>query len=386
VSRKLRMGMVGGGKESFIGEVHRMATRLDNQAELVCGSFSATRKKSLDSGADLGLPAERVYGTYRDMFKIEAKLPPEERMDFVCVVTPNNMHYPISMAALDAGFHVVCDKPMTVTLDEAQNLARKIKACNRLFCLTHNYVGSPMVKEARALVAAGELGAVRRVAVEYAQGWLATREETAGCKQAAWRTNPKRAGWSCCMGDIGTHAAHLAEYIVGDALSEVCSDLSTFVRGRQLDDDGSVLLRFANGARGVLWASQVAVGEENNLRIRVYGEKGSVEWAQQEGNSLIVRRLDRPMEIRRVGTPFVGSAAAAATRMPAGHPEGYLEAFANVYKEFFRALRDFEDGKKIAASDYDYPGVEDGIRVAAFIEAVVRSSRSTKDKWFTVEN
>lgn len=384
MKRRLRIGMVGGGKDSFIGAVHRLTARMDGQAELVCGSFSSSKRKSLESGAELGLEPERVYGTYREMFKTEAKLPPDQRMDFTVIVTPNNMHYPISMAALDAGFSVVCDKPMTVTLDEAQNLARKIKATGLLFCLTHNYSGTPMVKEARNMVAKGELGCIRRVVAEYPQGWLATRAETAGCKQAVWRTNPKRAGLSCCMGDIGSHAAQLAEYIVGDAISEACADLTTFVRGRQLDDDGSVLLRFKDGARGVLWASQIAAGEENNLRIRVYGEKGSVEWAQMEPNTLIVRWQNKPMELRRAAMPYLSEAARNSSRVPPGHPEGYLEAFANIYNNFFKALRDHIDGKKIVETDYDYPTVQDGIRVAAFIEAVVRSSRSIKDKWIPV--
>ncbi len=381
MKRRLRMGMVGGGKDAFIGATHRWAARMGDEVELVCGSFSSSRRKSMESGADLGLDPDRVYGTYREMFKTEAKLPPDKRMDFVVIVTPNNMHYPISMAALDAGFSVVCDKPMTVTLDEAQNLARKVKSCGLLFCLTHNYAGAPMVKEARAMIARGELGRIRRVVAEYPQGWLATREETSGCKQAVWRTNPKRAGLSCCMGDIGSHAAHLAEYVTGDEIAEVCADLSTFVRGRQLDDDGSVLLRFREGARGVLWASQVAAGEENNLRIRVYGEKGSIEWAQMEPNTLVVRWHGKPTECRRAAMPYLSESARNASRLPPGHPEGYLEAFANVYTNFFRALRDHAEGKKIDETVYDYPAVRDGIRVASFIESVVRSSKSHKEKW-----
>ncbi len=385
MKRRLRMGMVGGGKDAMIGAVHRTVARMENQSDLVCGALSSSRKKSLESGLALGLPEDRVYGTYRELFRAESKRPAEDLMDFVVVVTPNNMHYPISMAALDAGFSVLCDKPMTVTLDEAQNLARKIKSTGKLFCLTHNYTGAPMIKEARALVASGALGRIRRVVVEYPQGWLATRAETAGCKQAAWRTNPKRSGLSCCIGDIGSHAFQMAEHVVGDNVVEICADLTTFVRGRQLDDDGSVLLRFADGARGVLWASQVAAGEENNFRLRVYGEKGSLDWSQQEPNTLTVRWLDRPMELRRTGMPYLDPAALAASRLPPGHPEGYLESFANIYASFFKALHDFVDGQKVVETDYDYPTVQDGIRVAAFVEAAVKSSRSQKEKWMPLE-
>lgn len=381
MTRRLRMGMAGGGRDAFIGGVHRIAARMDDQVELVCGAFSSSRRKSEESGKDFLLPPHRVYGTYREMFRKEAKLPPEERMDFVCIVTPNNMHYPISMAALDAGFHVVCDKPMTVTLDEAKNLARKVKQTGLLFCLTHNYPGGPMVKEAREIVGKGKLGKIRRVVVEYPQGWLATREEVAGCKQAAWRTNPKRAGLTCCMGDIGSHCENLAEYITGSEIAEVCADLTTFVKGRQLDDDGSVLIRFKNGARGVLWASQIAVGEENGLNIRVYGEKGALEWHQMEPNTLLVRWPTKPAELRRTGMPYVSKVSAENTRIPPGHPEGYLESFANVYRNFAKALNDVLAGKKVQEDDYDYPTVEDGVRGVAFLEAVVRSSKSTKDKW-----
>ena len=380
MDRRLRMGMVGGGRDAFIGAVHRMASRMDGKIELVCGAFSSSRQKSKDSGSDLLLPPDRVYGTYREMFRKEAKLADDVRMDFVSVVTPNNMHYPVAMAALDAGFHVVCDKPMTMTLEEAKNLERKVKCAGRLFCLTHNYTGNPMVKEARQLVTSGKLGQVRRVVVEYPQGWLAARLETAGQKQAAWRTDPRRAGATCCMGDIGSHCENLAEYITGLPIVEVSADLATFVKGRPLDDDGSVLLRFANDARGVLWASQIAVGEENAIAIRVYGEKGGLEWHQQESNTLIVHWTTKPTEIRRTSTPFVGKAAAANTRLPAGHPEGYLEAFGNIYNNFADALARVVDGKKVNEADCDYPNVHDGVRGMAFLDAVVKSSKS-KEKW-----
>ena len=383
MERKLRMGMVGGGRGAFIGAVHRMAAQLDGRIELVCGAFSSTRQKSIDSGRDLLLPADRVYATYREMLKKEAKRPEDDRMDFVAIVTPNNMHYPISMASLDAGFHVVCDKPMTTTVDEARNLARKIKATNSLFCLTHNYTGYPMVKEARDVVQRGKLGPIRRIVVEYPQGWLAARQETAGLKQAIWRTDPRRAGASCCMGDIGTHCENLAEYITGLKLTHVCADLTTFIKGRQLDDDGSVLCRFEEGAVGVLWASQIAAGEENALNIRVYGEKGRLEWHQQKPNTLLLQASDKPIEIRRTGGPRAGKSATAATRLPPGHPEGYIEGFANLYTSLADALVNRLDGKNKKEDGYDYPQVEDGVRGMLFLEAVVRSTKS-KEKWIAV--
>ncbi|MCX7590269.1 MAG: Gfo/Idh/MocA family oxidoreductase [Kiritimatiellae bacterium] len=383
MSRRIRMGMVGGGRGAFIGAVHRIAAQMDGKIEFVCGALSSTRPKALESGRDLLLPSNRIYTSYREMFRRESRLPEGERMDFVSIVTPNNMHYPVAMAALDAGFHVVCDKPMTVNIDEATNLARKLKQTGKLFCLTHNYTGYPMVKQARELVQKHKLGRIRRVVVEYPQGWLATRQETAGNKQAMWRTDPKRAGPSCCMGDIGTHCANLAEYIVGSRITEVCADLRTFVKGRPLDDDGSVLLRFENGASGVLWASQIAVGEENGLNIRVYGESGAIEWHQMEPNTLIVRWLNRPTEYYRTGTPFVGKAAAANTRLPPGHPEGYIEAFANIYRNFAAALEQVLAGKKIVEAEFDYPTVEDGIRGIEFLEAVIKSSKA-KEKWVKV--
>lgn len=380
MNRKLRMGMVGGGRDAFIGAVHRIAANIDGKIELVCGAFSSNPRKSKASGKDLMLPANRCYGSYQEMMETEAALPEDERMDFVAIVTPNHMHYPVASAALAAGFHVVCDKPVTFTLAEAKKLETEIKASKKLFCLTHNYTGNSMVKEARELVKTGQLGKIRRVVVEYPQGWLAGDLEKTGQKQAAWRVDPKKAGISCCMGDIGTHCANLAEYIVGSPIKELCSDLSTFVKGRQLDDDGNVLIRFRNGAKGVLWASQIAVGKENGLNIRVYGENGGIEWQQEEPNSLVVRWTDKPMEIRRAGTDFISSAAAGVTRTPAGHPEGYLEAFANIYNNFADTLIGELTGKRIKVADRDYPTIKDGIRGMAFLEAVVKSS-SSKSKW-----
>lgn len=380
MDRKLRMGMVGGGRDSFIGPVHRMAAHLDNRIELVCGAFSSTAEKSKLSGRDLHLSPDRVYADYDEMFRIEADLPDGERMDFVVIVTPNNVHYSAAVAALDAGFHIVCDKPMTLTLDEARGLERKVSESGKLFCLTHNYTGYPMVKEARELAAGGELGAVRRIVVEYPQGWLATRLESEGMKQAEWRTDPARAGASSCMGDIGTHCENLAEYVTGLRITEMCADLTTFVEGRRLDDDGSVLLRFEHGARGLLWASQIAVGEENGLRLRVYGETGGIEWRQLEPNTLVVHRPNGPTEIRRTATPFIGAAASSSARLPAGHPEGFIEAFANIYNSFADALSDAIDGCDVDEEEYDYPNVRDGVRGMAFLDAVVRSSNSD-EKW-----
>jgi len=378
------MGMIGGGAGAFIGGVHRTAARMDGLIELVSGAFSSTKQKSIDSGKELGLPNNRVYGTYREMLRSEAKLPPEEKIDFVSIVTPNNMHYPVAMAALDAGFHVVCDKPMTTSVDEADNLEKKIRQTGKLFCLTHNYTGYPMVKEARRLVAGKKLGEIRRVVVEYPQGWLSKRLEATGQKQASWRTNPKNAGASCCIGDIGSHCENLAEYIVGSPICEVSADITAFVNGRLLDDDGSVLLRFDNGAKGVLWASQIAIGEENGLSIRVYGQKGSLKWRQEEPNSLVADWEDAPRETLRTGTPFVGDTAAAATRLPPGHPEGYLSAFANIYKSFALALMKQMEGEKLTAADLDFPSVADGRRGMRFIQAVVASS-SSKEKWISVD-
>ncbi len=370
--------MVGGGRGAFIGALHRIAAAMDGQIELVCGAFSSDPQRSKDSGADLFLPANRCYGTYEEMIRAEAKLPLGERMDFMCIVTPNFMHFPPAKMALENGFHVLSDKPATFSLDEAKKLAAIVKKSGLLYGLTHNYTGYPLVKEARAMVAAGKLGKIRKVVVEYPQGWLATRLEASDQKQAAWRTDPKRSGAAGCIGDIGTHAENLAEYITGLPISELAADLTAFVKGRKLDDDGNLLLRFKGGAKGVLHSSQISVGEENNLNIRVYGEKGGLEWHQNEPNTLLVKWLDQPTQIFRTGNGYLGKAAASATRTPPSHPEGYLEAFANVYRAFAGAVRARLDGKKLAKDDpaNDYPKIEDGVRGMAFIEAVVKSSKA----------
>ena len=372
--RKVRMGMVGGGRGAFIGGVHRIAAAIDQQVELVCGAFSSTPEKAKASGEDFLLPEDRCYGTFEEMIAKEAALPEGERMDFVAIVTPNHMHFPAAKAALEGGFHVLSDKPATLNLAEAKELKEIIAATGKLYCLTHNYPGYPMVKQAREMVLGGEFGKIRKIVVEYPQGWLATRLEADGAKQAEWRTDPKRSGAAGCMGDIGTHAENLAEYISGLAISELAADLTTFVDGRLLDDDGNVLLRFENGAKGVLHASQISVGCENNLHIRIYGEKGGAEWHQTEPNTLLVHRIDQPTEIWRAGQGYLGAAATANTRTPAGHPEGYLEAFANVYRNFANHIRAVEDGTETDEVMLDYPRIDDGIRGMAFIEAVVGSS------------
>ena len=378
MSRKIRYGMVGGGRGAFIGAVHRIAANIDGQIELVAGAFSSDPEKSKDSGADFFLSPDRVYGSYQELVTQEAALPADQRIDFVSIVTPNHVHFPAAKAALEAGFHVLSDKPATFNLAEAKELAAIVKKTGRLYGLTHNYTGYPLVKEARHLVHSGKLGKIRKVVVEYPQGWLATRIEASGQKQAAWRTDPKRSGAAGCIGDIGTHAENLAEYITGLQISELAADLTAFVKGRKLDDDGNVLLRFKGGAKGVLHTSQISVGEENNLNIRVYGELGGLEWHQNEPNTLLVKWMDQPMQVYRTANGYLSDAAKAAGRTPPSHPEGYLEAFGNIYKNFANAIRARQAGKKLAKDDVanDYPKIEDGVRGMAFIEAVVASSKA----------
>jgi len=372
--RKLRMGMVGGGKDAFIGEVHRIAASMDGLIELVCGAFSSDPDKSRDSGRSLLLSDDRIYGSFREMIQSESQLPPDERMDFVSIVTPNNVHFEPAMMALDHGFHVVLEKPMAFNLDEARQLQRKVTETGRKLLLTHTYVGYPMVKEARNLVRDGKLGKIRKIYVEYPQGWLSRAAE--GNKQAAWRTDPNQSGQSGCMGDIGTHALHLAEYISGLRATRLCASLQTFVEGRQLEDDGSVLLQFDNGASGVLMASQIAAGEENALKIRVYGEQGGIEWNQQEPNTLLVKWLDKPAQVYRASGSYLSAEATAFCRTPGGHPEGYLEAFANLYRSFVWSLQPWRKG----GVQYDFPGVDDGVRGMAFLDCLLKSNAGT-EKW-----
>lgn len=373
--------MIGGGRGAFIGAVHRMAAALDGQIELVCGAFSADPERSKLSGADLFLPAERCYGTYEEMIRTEAMLPEHIRMDVVSIVTPNHMHFGPAMMALEHGFHVICDKPVCLNLQEAKILREKVQSTGLLFALTHTYTGYPMVKQARQMIAHGELGAIRRVVVEYPQGWLSTDQESTDHKQASWRTDPERSGAAGAMGDIGTHAENLAEYVTGLRIESICADLHTHVPGRRLDDDGSVLLRMDNGARGILYASQISAGEENNLKIRVYGEKGGLEWAQMEPNSLIVRWLDKTMQVCRTGVGPLYPEAIAHTRIPAGHPEGYLEAFANIYRNVAFCLQARIADEVVNPLYQDFPTIDDGVRGMEFIDAVVRSGKDEATKW-----
>ncbi len=386
LDRTLKMGMVGGGPGAFIGEVHRRAACLDGGVELVAGAFSATARKSRRKGRELGLAPARAYGLWETMIERELARPEGERIDFVSLVTPNDLHFPIAKAFLQAGVHVVCEKPMTLNVREGRALKRAVEASGCVFALTHNYTGYPMVKLARDLVRAGELGTVRKIAVEYAQGWLATPLERTGHKQAAWRTNPRSAGASGCIGDIGTHAENLVEYITGQRMTHVCADLTTFVLRRTLDDDGAVLVRFEGGSRGVLLASQVAVGEENGLAIRVYGERKGIAWRQEEPDTLRVTSVDRPVEVWRRGHGYVADtspAAARATRLPAGHPEGFLEAFASIYRNVCDTIRAQIQGVEPDPLALDFPTVDDGLRGMLFIDAVVKSARGSR-KWTRV--
>lgn len=369
------MGLIGGGEGSFIGAVHRIAAELDGQISLVCGAFSSDPVTSRRSGQSLyGLPSSRCYGSVDELIASEAKLATSERMQFVVIATPNHMHFQHAKAALEGGFHVMSDKPMTFSLSEATELKSIVDQSKKVFGLTHNYTGYPMIKEARHLVRSGAFGAIRRINIEYIQGWLSTREEITGNKQAEWRTDPTRSGAAGCMGDIGTHGENLAEYVTGLRIKSLCADLSTFVPGRALDDDGNVLLRFENGAKGILSASQIAVGVENGLTLRIYGELGGLEWAQMEPNSLVVRWPDRPYEVRRTGAAGVSDVSVEASRIPPGHPEGFLEAFALLYRHFAEAVRLCESGEQVNVADHDFPNIDDGIRGMQFIETVVASS------------
>ena len=379
--RKLRMGMVGGGKDAFIGAIHRIAANMDGLIELVCGALSIHEEIAKESGKMLFLPEERTYTSYEQMIAAEAKMPADKRMDFVTIVTPNFAHFGPAMLALENGFNVVIEKPITFTLDEAKQLKKKLDETGLMLLLTHTYSGYPMVKEAKQIVKSGKLGKIRKIYVEYHQGWLSKLSEREGNAQAAWRTDPKRSGKSGCMGDIGTHAAHLAEYISGLKITQMCASLNTVVEGRMLDDDGAILLRFEQNATGVLTASQIAAGEENALKIRVYGENGGLEWAQQEPNTLTIRWGDKAAETLRAGNNYSDRESAYAThncRTPGGHPEGYLEAFGNLYRNFALSLSAKLNNEEPHKEWLDFPGIEDGIRGMAFIDNVVASETG---KW-----
>ena len=362
------MGMVGGGRDAFIGGVHRMAARLDGKIDLVAGAFSANAEKSRLSGEDLGLDPKRVYADYETMAKTEASLPEDQRIDFVSIVTPNNTHFPVAKAFLEAGFNVVSDKPMTFDLAEAIQLRDLVKRAGKVFALTHNYTGYPMVKEAREMVRKGELGKILKVVAEYPQGWLSQPSNS-------WRTDPSTSGASCAVGDIGTHAENLGRYITGLEIEELCAEFTTFVSDRKLEDDANMLIRYRGGAKGVLYASQISVGEENDVNIRVYGTKASLEWHQEHPNELIVKYQDAPRRIFRRGNPYVSDVAKKFTRLPSGHPEAFIEAFANIYLEAARAVEAVKAGKPIPA-DIDYPTVEDGVLGMAFIATAVASANN----------
>ncbi|MBE0361774.1 MULTISPECIES: Gfo/Idh/MocA family protein [Pseudoalteromonas] len=378
---RIRMGMIGGAEGAFIGAVHRIAARLDGLIDLVAGSFSSDPARSQSTATMLGIDPARCYDTYQDMFQEEAKLADNQRIDFVVIVTPNHLHFPIAKLAIESGFHVLSDKPATLNLQEARALQTLINSSDCLYGLTHTYTGYPMVKEARYRIAQGQLGAIRKVVVEYSQGWLATQEDEAG-KQAQWRLDATKAGISCCIADIGVHAANLVEYVSGLAIEALCADLNHVVPGRTLDDDGTVLLRFDNGCKGVLLASQIALGEENNLNLRIYGDKGSLEWSQMEPNSLWLKSHNAPTTLLRAGVALQSEAARNALRTPAGHPEGYLEAFANIYVNFTKLIEAKKAGRAVNNHQFDVPGIEDAIRGMAFIENAVEAS-SKNTKWHT---
>ncbi|MEJ7766356.1 MAG: Gfo/Idh/MocA family oxidoreductase [Chitinophagaceae bacterium] len=380
MKRKLRMGMVGGGKDAFIGAIHRIAANMDGMVELVCGALSINKEIAVESGRSLFLAEDRIYTNFEEMLEKESQVTADKRMDFVTIVTPNFAHFAPAMMALDKGFNVVIEKPITLTLEEAKELKAKVEQTGLLLCLTHTYTGYPMVKEAKELIKNGVIGKLRKVFVEYRQGWLSKLSEREGNQGAAWRTDPKKGGKSAVMGDIGTHAFNLTEYITGLEVKELCANLNIVVEGRQLDDDGAVLLKFEGGATGALLATQVAAGEENNLTIKIYGEKGGLEWHQHEPNTLLLKWIDKPAEILRAGSPYLGAVARNNCRTPGGHPEGYLEAFGNIYKNFTLTLSAKLENEPVDPSLIEFPSVNEGIRGMAFIETVVKSNQSN-EKW-----
>ncbi len=369
----IRLGMVGGGQGAFIGGVHRIAARMDGEFELVAGALSSDPARAKASAAELGLDPERSYGSFAEMAKAEAKRP--DGIEAVAIVTPNNMHYPPAKAFLDAGIHVICDKPLTSNLADAKKLAALVKKTDKIFVLTHNYTGYPMVRQAREMVAKGVLGDIRVVQVEYPQDWLTEKVEDSGAKQAVWRTDPKQSGAGGAVGDIGTHAYNLARFVTVLELDTLAADLTSFVKGRPLDDNVSVLLRFKSGAKGMLWASQVAPGNENGLKLRVYGTKGGLEWTQADPNYLWYTPYGEPKRLITRGGAGAGMAAGRVTRIPPGHPEGYLEGFANIYAEAARAIRAARRKGGKVPKDVIFPTVEDGVEGVAFIEACVKSSK-----------
>lgn len=384
MSKKLRLGMVGGSLDAFIGEVHRKSAALDGHFDLVAGAFSSSSEKSHKTGESLGLNPDRVYDSYKQMIDKESDLPPGERIEAVSIVTPNHVHFDPAKLALENGFHVIIDKPLAFSLDEARELKKIVDKTGLILALTHTYTGYPMIKEARHIFQTGKLGAVRKIYVEYPQGWLSTALELEGNKQASWRTDPERSGEGGAVGDIGTHAANLAEYVSGLTITKLCADVNIVVEERLLDDDSAALLKFDNGASGVLMATQIATGEENDLKLRVYGEKGSIEWTHTDPNTLLFKPLNEPVQILRAGTGYLSDAAQKNTRLPAGHPEGYLEAFANIYNAFYEAVCDYQTDTLKPIQEYDFPDVNDGVRGMAFVAAMIASGKS-EQKWTSIK-
>ncbi|HLP37917.1 Gfo/Idh/MocA family oxidoreductase [Lacibacter sp.] len=380
MSRKLRMAMIGGGKDAFIGAVHRIALNMDGQVEMVAGALSAVPAVAIESGKMLFLDEDRIYTDYKIMLEKEAAMPADKRIDFVSIVTPNFVHFDPAMMALEKGFNVVIEKPITFTLEEAKQIKAKLDETGLTLLLCHTYTGYPMVKQAKQFLKSGALGKIRKIYVEYPQGWLSTFLEGTGNIQASWRTDPKKSGKAGAMGDIGTHAFNLAEYVTGLEVTHLCSNINTVVEGRLLDDDGAAFLKFNNGATGVLMATQIAAGEENNVKIRVYGEKGGIEWKQEDANTLLVKWLDKPAEIYRTGGGYNSSFAAHNTRVPAGHPEGYLEAFGNLYRNFVLTVRAKMNNEQPKDEWLDFPSVNEGIRGMAFVNNVIESGQS-EEKW-----
>ncbi len=382
-NRRLKMGMIGGGPGAFIGDVHRKAVRMDGGVDFVGGAFDINPRKSKQMGRELCLDPNRTYNDYLELIEKESALPVGERMDFVAVTVPNNWHFPIARDLLQAGFHVMCEKPMTFNVQEARELKKIVQKSRKVFGLMHNYTGYPMVKLAKDMCAKGELGKIRKVVVRYPQGWLSTALEKTGQQQAAWRTDPKQSGAAGCLGDIGTHGENLSEYITGLKIKEVCAELTTFVKGRRLDDDANVLLKFNNGAKGILHASQISIGEENNLGIWIYGEDKALEWHQEHPNYLYVKVPDGPTQVWKRGNEYVGKMSAAATRatrLPSGHPEAFFEAMANTYVNFIDTVRARQDRTKPDPLATDFPNVDDGLRGMLFIDTVIKSNKS-KQKW-----
>lgn len=385
LNRKLRMGMVGGGRGAFIGAVHRMAASLDGKIELVAGAFSSDAQKSRLSGEDLMLDPARVYESYQEMAKQEAALPEDKRIDFVSIVARNDLHFDVAKTFLEAGFNVICEKPLAFSLTQGKELAALVKSTGKVFALTHNYTGYPMVKEAKAMVAAGKLGRLLKIVAEYPQGYASSAFEDESEGQISnWRMDPNVSGVSNCIGDIGSHAENLAKYITGLEIEEVAAELTTFIPGRLLDDDGNMLVRYQDGVKGVLYASQISSGDENNLNIRIYGTKASLEWHQEHPNELIVKYPDAPRQIHRRGNSYNGEACAANTRLPFGHPEAFIEAFANVYLAAAEAIADEVNGAYPRTEGYDFPTVDDGVEGMAFIEAAVKSSQNNS-AWTKLE-